>query len=546
MGFVFTTANMGRSTIALSPSNQSVIYAVAASTETGNFSAGLLGVYRSTSNGDPNSWEARVTNKDPNFLNTILFSNPLDAYLDVCSGGTRAYVNQGGYDNIIAVDPLNSDVVWVGGIGMFRSDDGGKNWGLASTWYASPPQYAHEDQHLIVFHPGYNGADNQTLFFANDGGIYRTDNALAALATGDRAGCTPLASSLVWTNLNNGYTSTQFYHGAVYPGGAAYIGGTQDNGEWRGADGTGLQDWRRMYTGDGGFTAIDPTDPNVWYGETQHLAFRRTANGGNSFTTSQNGITDTANASFGFIIPFLMDSSQPKRLYLGGNVLWRTSDGALNWTAGSAKLNTDAGVISAIAVSPADPNRVVFGTSTGSVFRSDNAPAADKNTVWDSVQPRTGYVSHVEFHPTDPQTMYITYSQYKGNASQSHVYVSHDGGASFSGIDGSGSTGIPDIPVFTVIADPLAPSTLYLGTDIGVFVSLDSGATWSRDDNPFADRSPKRWCSIAAPGNRCCMHSRMGAACGRPCCRDPAIRASTLFPTARRCFPPLVERHPTR
>jgi hypothetical protein len=487
---VFTTPNMGRSTLAISPSNQSVIYAAVSSVESGNYNFGLLGVYRSSSNGDLGSWETRVSNKDPNFLNTILFSNPRDAFADVCSGGTRSYNNQGDYDNVIAVDPLNSDVVWVGGIGMFRSDDGGRNWGIASFWNANPPQYAHEDQHVIVFAPGYNGADNQTLFFANDGGIWQTDNALAAVSTGDHAACSPFPSSVNWTNLNHGYFATQFYHGAVYPGGASYVGGAQDNGEWRGADGTGPLDWRRLYTGDGGFTAIDPTDPNVWYGETQHLAFRKTINGGNGFTTSQNGITDTANASYQFIIPFVMDPSQPKRLYLGGNVLWRTSDGAANWAAASVKLPTAAGTISTIAVSPADPNRVVFGTSTGFIFRNTNAPAADKNTAWDSVQPRTGYVSHVEFHPTDPATVYATYSQYKSTTAttpQSHVYVSHDGGATWNGSDGSGSTALPDIPVFTILPDPQNPSTLYLGTDIGVFVSLDGGATWSRDDNPFAD-----------------------------------------------------------
>jgi photosystem II stability/assembly factor-like uncharacterized protein len=484
---VFTTPNMWRSTLAIAPSNQSIIYAAVASTETGNYSGGLLGVFRSSSNGDSGSWEMRVSNKDSNFLNTILFSNPRDAYLDVCSGGTRTFTNQGGYDNIIAVDPLNSDVVWVGGIGMFRSDDGGRNWGIASFWNANPPQYAHEDQHVIVFHPNYNGNDNQTLFFANDGGIYRTDNALAPQAMGDRAGCAPFATSVAWSNLNHGYFATQFYHGAVYPGGGAYIGGAQDNGEWRGSDGNGPLDWRRLYTGDGGYTAIDPTDPNVWYGEIQHLTFRRTADGGNTFTASQAGITPTADSNFLFIIPFVMDPTQGKRLYLGGNVLWRTTNGGVNWTAASATLPAANGLISAIAVSPADPNRVVFGTSTGFVFRNNNAPAADRNTVWTSAQPRTGYVSHVEFHPTDPSTVYVTYSQYKSSTSQSHVYVSHDGGATWTGIDGSGNTGIPDIPVFTIIADPLTPSTLYAGADIGVFVSLDSGATWSRDDNPFAD-----------------------------------------------------------
>src|SRR5205814_222319 len=129
----------------------------------------------------------------------------------------------------------------------------------------------------------------------------------------------------------------------------------------------------------------------------------------------------------------------------------------------------------------------IFGTSAGFLYRNSAALAADKNTVWQSVQPRTGYVSTVTFDPKDPNVVYATYSQYKANNTQSHVYKSSDGGANWTGIDGTGSTAIPDVPVFSIIADPQNTSNLYVGSDIGVFVSVDGGATWARDDNPFAD-----------------------------------------------------------
>jgi hypothetical protein len=114
--------------------------------------------------------------------------------------------------------------------------------------------------------------------------------------------------------------------------------------------------------------------------------------------------------------------------------------------------------------------------------------SSDKNTIWEASQPRSGFVSHLAFDPAGPEIVYATYSQFKTTAAQNHVYKSVDGGATWTGIDGAGSAGLPDIPVFTILVDPLNGSNLFLGTDIGVFVSLDAGATWARDDNPFRQR----------------------------------------------------------
>src|SRR5438876_11185713 len=128
------------------------------------------------------------SNQDSNLLNKVLFTNPREAFADVCTNGRPTFSNQGGYDNAIAVDPLNPDVVWVGGIDVFRSDDGGRNWGIAAFWEAAgTPQLAHADTHAIAFPPNYNGSDVQTLYVVGGGGVYRTDNALASNASGDHA-----------------------------------------------------------------------------------------------------------------------------------------------------------------------------------------------------------------------------------------------------------------------------------------------------------------------------------------------------------------------
>ena len=110
---VLNELGMGRTSLAVAPSNQAVVYAMAASIEGGAFDEGLYAVYRSTDGGS--TWTARVRNTDPVKLNTVLLSNPIIAFFTECTGSKiEAFVNQGWYDNVIAVDPLDSNRVWAG------------------------------------------------------------------------------------------------------------------------------------------------------------------------------------------------------------------------------------------------------------------------------------------------------------------------------------------------------------------------------------------------------------------------------------------------
>jgi photosystem II stability/assembly factor-like uncharacterized protein len=491
---VLTQPGMGRTSLAIAPSQPSTIYALAADYDSSSvYYRGLLGVYRSTSGGDAGTWSTQVSNTDPSANNTLLLNNASSSTGSYCAaaGGAVAPKNgQGEYDNVIAVDPTDPDTVWVGGVEVYRSSDGGMNWGVASLWQVpyGNPQFAHADRHVIQFHPNYDGSANQTLFLGTDGGVFRTDNARAAVATGSQSVCYSnfLPNSAIrWISLNNSYAATQFYHGFAYPGGAAYMGGAQDNSVSRGTDLGALNAWTLFSTGDGTAVALDPADANHVLESKENLSLNRAIDGG-TFVASVSGITEPA-ANFPFVPALAADPNEGNRLFLGGAAsLWRSLDGGASWTAGAPVEAKSA--VSAIAVSPADSNTVLFGTQQGFIYGSSSALSSDPTTQWNSSQPRAkAYVSGIAFDPTNPQIVYATYSTLKSTFSDAHVYKSTDGGNSWSPSDGALPASIPDTPVWRLLVNPYNPSTLYLGSDLGVFVSTDGGATWGHDPNEFSN-----------------------------------------------------------
>jgi hypothetical protein len=475
---------MGRTSLAIAPSNQAVAYALASSIEGGPFDHGLYAVFRTTDGGS--NWTAQVRNTNPIKLNTVLLSNPIIAFFITCAGSeVEAFVNQGWYDNVIAVDPLDPNRVWAGGIDLFRSDDGGANWGIASHWWADPSAsvYCHADQHAIVFHPAFNGTTNKTMYVGNDGGLFVTTDARAATGTGEEAVCNQI-TSVPWSNLNNGYGVTQFYHGAPYPNGATYIGGAQDNGVTRGSDG-GSNQWNTLLGGDGGYVAIDPTNTDVLYVENILLSIQKSTDGGATFADAVTGIAESF-LDFAFITPFVMDPGDPQRLWTGGLFMWRTTDGTATWSQAS-DIVAGFGSFSAIAVAPTNPNNVLAGTLDGFIHRTNIGLTSDENTAWPFAQPRDGFVSSLTFDPADSDIAYATYSTFNMIPADRHVYKSTDAGATWVGIDGAGGTGLPDVPVHSLLVDPSNSSRLYVGTDLGVFVTVDGGANWARENTGFAN-----------------------------------------------------------
>jgi hypothetical protein len=485
----FTVPNMGRTSLAIAPSNESYVYALASHKST----YGMLGVYRSTANGNSGSWTTQVDANAPTKLNRQLLTNPVFAFLTECNFGASANLNQGWYDNVIAVDPIDPERVWAGGVDLLRSDDGGKNWGVASYWWFRKdvdPQYAHADNHVIRFHPGYDGVSNKKMFVASDGGVFRTDDARAAVGKTVASVCgNPVAGAVTWTELNNNYTTTQFYHGAVYPDGNAYFGGLQDNGTLRGS--TASSSWQVLRGGDGAYNALDTLgDANpgndVLFLANTGLSIQKSTNGGANFALATSGITGTGHL---FIAPFFMNPGNRQQLWSGGFDVWRTTNQATSWQrVGGQNATPGLGSVSAFAASALNPNKVLVGMSDGFIsYTSTGLTRGSADNDWGtfSTQPRAAFVSSLAFDPTNDTIAYATYTTFLGSS----VYRSTNSGATWTAIQGTGANVLPRVPAHTVAVDPTNPTRLYVGTDIGVYTSIDSGANWYREVAGFGNVS---------------------------------------------------------
>lgn len=393
------------------------------------------------------------------------------------STGTNYMGNQGWYNNAVWVNPQNSNFVVVGGIHLWRSTDGGVTLTQISNGSTNS---AHADHHAIVSHPGFDNNNNRTVFFGNDGGIHRTGNVATVSNTNG------------WTELNNELGITQFY-GAAGAVNGVIVGGTQDNGTLRFSGGT--ESWTSTAGGDGGFVSADQTDSNFFYGETQNLGVFRSSDGGQTVAAINVGIGDAPPncgapmqpvCQTNFIAPLTLDPVAPNTLLAGGWSLWRTNDArgtTPTWTVIKVPNGalppppgqTDPRPISAITVSPGSSSFILVGHNNGNVFRTFNGNST--TPTWTQVGlalPQRFVTRLVIDNSRNPNWIYATFGGFNGD----NVYRSTDLGASWADITGNGTTGLPNVPVRSLVIHPHNRNLLYVGTEIGIFTSDDAGATW--------------------------------------------------------------------
>jgi hypothetical protein len=171
-----------------------------------------------------------------------------------------------------------------------------------------------------------------------------------------------------------------------------------------------------------------------------------------------------------------MDPNNNNILYYGTNYLYRTTDGANNWTKVSPQL-TDwvqgrrLGTITTIAVAPTNSEVIYVGTDDSHIWVS-----TDNGTNWTEISDGLPerWVTRVAVDPTNENMVYATFNGLKWKDPQPHVFRSTDKGTFWTDI----SSNLPDAPVNAFAVDPVEPERLYLGNDVGMFVSFDSGQSW--------------------------------------------------------------------
>jgi len=457
---VLSEPGMGRTSIAIAPSAPQIVYALSARNAPDDEQAdqAVLAVFRSDRGGRAGSWTAVATGGGANIESVMLSA----AAGGICMGiKPPRPINMGWYTNVIAVDPVDPARVWVGGVSLYRSDDGGASWGLAG----SGPSL-HVDQHNIIFSPGYNGASGRTLFVTNDGGIYKTSDATSGVVKFQQA-CAGAQPQVRWSSLNNSLGVTQLYHGTIIGNTGTVLAGSQDNGVLRYKATAGANGWKWVGGGDGGYTAVDPQKLSVIFAMTAFGILLKSTTGGELFN-----FVPSPQDELPFITPMILDPRPASTLWIAGSQVWRSIDEGRTWVAATSRLGE--GVATALAVSPHDREQLFVGTSSGAIYRTNSARQA-RGEAWEFALPRRGFVSSIHADSLVAHSLFATYSGFGA----AHIWHSADGGASWSDIDGVGEGRLPDIPVHALVVDPQS-TDLYIATDIGVYHSSDAGLSWSR------------------------------------------------------------------
>jgi hypothetical protein len=402
---------------------------------------------------------------------------------------------QGWYNNAIWVDPTDSTRIVVGGLDLYRgagvanwwTTNAAVPWTKISQWFNSSS--VHADNHAIVSASGYDGAGNRVVYIGNDGGLYRSADITAHDGVNFGAG---------WSNLNNALQITQFYSGAGksgYPGGVTRIvGGTQDNGSLKSP--TSGAAWSTFYGGDGGYSAVDPADPNYYYGEYVYASVHRATTGGNSSTicAGPNPLLDGYNGYCGasatseanFIAPFTLDPNNANTMLVGAKSLWRSTDvkaATPNWFAIKGADPSPSNYISAVAVAPGNSNRIWVGHNNGAVYCTVNGTQAAPTWTKVTALTTSRMVLRIMVDPGNVNRVFVAYGGYDVGNVQELTDATQVCKSAPAVTNRQGN--LPQAPVRSIIRHATNANWLYVGTDVGVFASTNGGATWSpSNDGP--------------------------------------------------------------
>lgn len=432
------TGSVQRIRLEIAPSDPNYIYALAVDAQ-----SGLYGIYKSTNAGS-----------------TWTFSNPGVNILEWNDGSSSG--GQGTYDLGFAINATNRNVLYVGGINLWGSSDGGATWDPASHWTLYYGATIHGDIHFIERNP-LSG----NIFVCSDGGIYRTSN-LITETWNDANNNIPWPTQ--WTNIGNGMQVSSFYRISSSRNSAGrLIAGAQDNASMYYDNGS----WSTVIGGDGMDNYLDPSDDDFLIGSSQYGNFAASNDDG----VNTYGINPNVNSENGeWTTPIVADYNNPGTLYSGFvNVVKSTNNGN-TWTAiSNFPVSSYPCEISALAVSNSNPN-VIYAAKRvhyeynepGVLYKTTNGGASWTNIT--AGLPDSLYYTSVEISETDPNTAYVTMAQFStGNK----VFRTTDSGSTWQNI----SYNLPNIPVNCIKYIPSANNVM-IATDLGVYLLDAANNTW--------------------------------------------------------------------
>ncbi|HEX4640250.1 MAG TPA: hypothetical protein VH252_02630, partial [Chthoniobacterales bacterium] len=458
----------GRIGLAVSASKPKVVMAVVQSDEGGATDIGSIhsrsgGVFRSEDGGE--KW-TRMSDIDP-----------------------RPF-----YFSQIRIDPANDQRVYVLGMAVLASDDGGKNF------REDLSEKVHPDCHALAIQPGSAPAPKpakpedkskppkppvcERLVLGTDGGVYQS-----------------YAAGKGWEHLNR-IPAGQFYRITLDDSQPYYriAGGLQDNESFAGPsqvpskEGIRNSDWDALEGGDGFYVVFDPADPDVFYAESQQGFIHRI----NLRTGERRGLRPEAAEGqeryrFHWNAPLIGSRHKPGVLYLAGNRVFRLADRAERFQVISpdlthsdpARINSSGsgaenfGVIYSLAESPARAGLLWAGTDDGRLWVTENDGGTWTELSANLPEPARGqWVVRIEPGAKDSNVAYLVTNGYRSGDDRPTILRTADLGKTWRSVAGEGIP--PNDPVEVVREDPANPKLLYAGTHFGLFASFDQGARWIR------------------------------------------------------------------
>ncbi|SDR71072.1 Sortilin, neurotensin receptor 3 [Formosa sp. Hel1_31_208] len=407
--------------------------------------------------------------------NSMLFDTPvigIEVYKSIDGGMSwkkthsdyldDIYYSYGYYFGHIYVAPNNADHLYIYGVPIVKSKDGG------NTFKSISAENVHADHHALWINP----KNPNHLINGNDGGVNITYD------DGEN-----------WIK-NNAPSVGQFY--AINVDNAKpynVYGGLQDNGVWVGAHTSrenkswhqsGQYPWKSIMGGDGMQVQIDSRDNNIVYTGFQFGNYFRL----NLETEEQTYIQPKHELGetpyrFNWQTPILLSPHNQDILYLGGNKLMRSMNQGNDWTAisedltnGGRKGNVAYGTLSAISESPFQFGLIYTGSDDGVVALTKNAGAS-----WTPISaslPKDLWVSRVVASEHQKERVYVTLNGYRWDDFKVYAYMSDDYGNTWIDISGN----IPASPVNVIREDSENENILYLGTDNGAYISFNRGQNW--------------------------------------------------------------------